>query len=182
MGIPDRRLPVLYARLDGLFAELEAYPGLSPRHIASLRRRLPEFKQLCQQLYAFPIPAALEHGDLWWGNIFIHEQSPIFFDWSDASLTHPFFGLAMLLQEDLAHVFDEADLNAIKRSYFVTFRGFGSEAVLDKAMAMAKTLAPLHFASHYHDLILPQLAARWELENMVPYFLNKLRSADEVGA
>lgn len=42
---------------------------------------------------------------------------------------------------------------------------------LQAAFALARTLAPLHFAIRYQRDILPYMEARWEMERMISYFL-----------
>ncbi|HYN90239.1 MAG TPA: hypothetical protein VER55_17010, partial [Ardenticatenaceae bacterium] len=43
-----------------------------------------------------------------------------------------------------------------------------------QAFELSQRLAPLHHALFYHQLILPNMEIRWEMENMVPFFLKML--------
>jgi hypothetical protein len=39
---------------------------------------------------------------------------------------------------------------------------------------MAQSLSAVHNALTYHQWILPQIEAQWEMEKMIPFYLRKL--------
>jgi hypothetical protein len=45
---------------------------------------------------------------------------------------------------------------------------------VQSAFALARVLAPLHFAITYQRDTLPHMESRWEMERMVPYYLAAL--------
>ena len=59
-----------------------------------IRSVLPELEKEAGFLESSIIPIGLEHGDLDSGNVFIQCDKPIFTDWSDSSISHPFYTLA----------------------------------------------------------------------------------------
>ncbi len=98
LGIPDCRLealPGLYAQLlndaDSLMVGQEK--GLSADEFAQLQSLAPRFARICADLAAYGLPASLDHGDFHDGNILLRGERITFFDWGDASLTHPFVSL-----------------------------------------------------------------------------------------
>lgn len=60
----------------------------------------PEYADRCAALSGGPVPASLEHGDLHPGNIFAahHDTAPVFFDWGDSTVGHPFASMLVTLR------------------------------------------------------------------------------------
>ncbi len=106
MGLPDRRL----ARLPGLLEDLLAScaPGVPGSRAAQLReavlRRMPALERCCRALGGSEYAAGLDHGDLHTGNVLVKGDSSRIADWGDASVTHPFCSLGVLLETALAEV------------------------------------------------------------------------------
>lgn len=91
-SVPDRTLPrwpELYADLAG--SELP----LAPAELERLRRFSPRFRELCEELAAFGVPAAVQHDDLHHRNAFVDGDLLRIVDWGDASLSHPFVSLVV---------------------------------------------------------------------------------------
>lgn len=58
-----------------------------------------------------------------------------------------------------------------------TLRCLGTAAARDellRAFALARRVGPLHLALLYHHILLPNMEARWEMENMVGFYLKML--------
>ena len=51
----------------------------------------------CHELAASGVPDSLEHGDLSADEVILGEMGPVFLDWSDGSITHPFLSVAAFL-------------------------------------------------------------------------------------
>ena len=91
-GVPDRGLE----RWPGLFDELIASPlPLLPAEAARLRAYTPRFVELCGELAAYALPAAIQHDDLHHKNAFVDGESLRIIDWGDASRSHPFVSLVV---------------------------------------------------------------------------------------
>jgi hypothetical protein len=134
---------------------------MTAAQIARLRAIAPDLHAACAELAALGIPETLEHGDLWGTNIFLADDSGStfrFHDWSDSSLSHPFFSLLLTLHDVELAFPDMPDARDRLRDAF----------------AMAQRLAPLDHALLYHRRILPAMRAKWEMALMLPYFAGML--------
>jgi aminoglycoside phosphotransferase (APT) family kinase protein len=105
LGCPDLRLDQLTAEMERLFAAAPDYlrglkNALSPEEHAALHARAGMFRDPAAALAEYVIPPSLEHGDLHAGNIRVGDEGPLFYDWSGACVTHPFFGLSDLIADD----------------------------------------------------------------------------------
>jgi hypothetical protein len=126
--------------------------GLTVDEVATLRARAPELVAACHLLAAGGVPDSLEHGDLTADEVILGEMGPVFLDWSDGSITHPFLSAASLLvDEDAA---DEA-----VAGYLGPWIGAGVVTDADgrTLLAQARKVLPLHLAALYADRILPAL-------------------------
>ena len=98
LGIPDHRpraLPALYSELltDTESLMIDQEKGLTSGEFQQLQSLTPRLEQICTDLTAFGIPDSLNHGDFHDGNVLINDGRITFFDWGDASVTHPFVSL-----------------------------------------------------------------------------------------
>ncbi len=73
--------------------------GLSPEQREALAALTPRLHELCAELDGYGLPPAIEHGDFWAGQIIAGPQGFTFLDWSDSSISHPFFSLLLFLIE-----------------------------------------------------------------------------------
>lgn len=108
-------------------------------------------------------------------NIVINNGIPIFFDWSDASITHPFFSLLLLFDDSPAALMAPPQQNQrLRAAYLSPWQVYESMERLEQALELAEQLAPVHHALLYHLMILPNMEAKWEMVNMVAYYLRML--------
>ncbi len=101
--LPDRRLELLPIEYERLLAspnlhELFRVGGLPDEEVAWLHEKQALFAEQVGKLCAIKIPPSIDHGDLHDGNIFFDGETLRFFDWGDASLTHPFISLIVPLR------------------------------------------------------------------------------------
>jgi hypothetical protein len=144
--------------------------GLSAAEATALRDRLPELIDTCRDLAASGVPDSLEHGDLSADEVILGEMGPVFLDWSDGSITHPFLSAASLLGHvaALGHADDVDDLVA---AYLGPWLGAGlgiDEAGGRRAMAAARLVLPLHITALYAGRILPALGGAPDPARVVP--------------
>lgn len=179
LGVPDRNVDQLAAQAERLMQDLP--DALSQQEQTQLRRALPTLRTLCFELTDHNIPLSLGHGDLWPSNIAVNPQGQtLIFDWSDSTVTHPFFDLAFFLQhieQDLPDVPDARQ--RLRDAYLDCWTRYEPLANLRRAYALASVLGPLHQAITYQRYILPAMeqAVRWEMANMLPFLLRQVLTA-----
>jgi len=99
LGCVDRRLVWLAAQIRELLADDATLAGLEDREVATLRALGPKLEAACLDLSETGIPEALVHGDLHLSNVALLDGHYVFFDWTDAGVTHPFFDLIDVFRE-----------------------------------------------------------------------------------
>lgn len=109
-GVPDRRPVRLPDDYEALVAgELP----LPPDEVALLRDFAPRLRELCAELDAFGVPAAVQHDDLHGNNLYPHTGGTRILDWGDSSVAHPFF----LFPQIFRHV-DPSWQEPLRAAYF----------------------------------------------------------------
>jgi hypothetical protein len=150
--------------------------GLTAAEATALRDRVPELVAACRDLAASGVPDSLEHGDLSADEVILGEMGPVFLDWSDGSITHPFLSAASLLAHPVAlGAADEID--GLVASYLGPWLSAGlglDEAGGRRAMANARIVLPLHVSYLYADRILPALGGPSDMARIVPEALRAI--------
>ena len=170
MGCIDRRLPWLRGQVEALFADEVTREILKEGELEKLVAHVPLYLEMCDELATLPVPETLLHGDLHLGNVAYKGGRYIFFDWTDASVGHPFF--------DLIVVHNERDAERKGRSLAASlqsWRAWGDEQVLQRTWRVATPLCFLHHAVSYLYILrnLPA-AKRCELDDGLRFFWQKL--------
>ncbi len=150
-GTPDRRLSLLpqqYHQLiqDVQVLQIDSDEHLSTEELRQLQRLVPRVHELCAELANYPLPTTLHHGDLHDGNIFLLHGKPIFFDWGDASLTHPFVSLrTVFVSVENSFNLPEggADNFPFRDAYLEQWTQFAPYPDLLQAFRLAQRIAPL---------------------------------------
>ena len=164
LGIPDYRLavlPALYSQLltdeDSLMIGQEK--GLTTAEFERLLILAPRFEQICADLAAFGIPESLDHGDFHDGNVLVKNGGITFFDWGDASVTHPFVSLrtwfvSMEIALDLEDFAPPtSEMLALRDSYLARWEGFASKERLLEAYHLSRPAASIVKALLWHNTI-----------------------------
>ena len=164
LGIPDYRLavlPALYSQLltdeDSLMIGQEK--GLTTAEFERLLILAPRFEQICADLAAFGIPESLDHGDFHDGNVLVKNGGITFFDWGDASVTHPFVSLrtwfvSMEIALDLEDFAPPtSEMLALRDSYLARWEGFASKERLLEAYHLSRPAASIVKALLWHITI-----------------------------
>ncbi|GHJ46801.1 phosphotransferase [Catellatospora sp. TT07R-123] len=97
LGVPDMRPARLPGHLAALLADPLVHATVSPEQSAALHAHQPEFARVCARLAESPVPASVQHDDLYDGNVLVGDGYR-FFDWGDASVAHPFGVLLVALR------------------------------------------------------------------------------------
>lgn len=182
LNIPDRRLGRMVEMIDPLIASCERMlsrgpSGLSESEVTSLRSLSMPLKLMCARLAQFAVPHTLVHGDLG-GNILIKDSGYIFFDWTDACISHPFFEMATIsaayFDESVLKDNPDADIR-LRDAYIEPWTAYRPIDVLIEAFEASRPLGALHQAMTY-TWILTNISAdaRPELEGGLLHWVRQL--------
>ena len=139
------------------------------------------------RLQTIGVPLSLEHGDFRAANILCNDShSCRIIDWSEAVISHPFFSLAQLLdEEDYAQDLCSAVQikGQIALAYFNPWLDAGFEkAHLEEALHLARLLMPIAKGIERRERLIPSLADATSWTFSVTYwvrrFLLRLDSTD----
>ncbi|CAA9213868.1 MAG: hypothetical protein AVDCRST_MAG52-245 [uncultured Blastococcus sp.] len=161
LGVPDTRPAHLPGQVDDLVADDEAQltgrpGGLEP----AVRRRLVADRdavvRACRELADGGLPATVQHDDLHDANVFVSGGRYRFFDWGDASLSHPFLSLLVALRmAGRALELPDGDpaLHRLRDAYLEPWSAYGSPAELRAQCDLALRVAPLARALTWRRLL-----------------------------
>ena len=183
MGVPDRSIRRMVDLIDPLIAVSTQMlagrtEGLSNDEIDALQGLSMRLKFMCAQLADFKIPHSLVHGDLG-GNIIVNDSGDlVFFDWTDACISHPFFDMATMAStvfDDNVFKGDESVAIRIRDAYLQPWMKYEPMDRLIQAYDASKPLGALHQAMSYM-WILTNIAedTRWEVEIGLPTWIRTL--------
>lgn len=134
-------------------------------------------KTTCAALADYRVPYSLEHGDFHDRQIIMTDTGPMYYDWSDCSVSHPFFSLHLFFAfQDFENCLpDIPDVQArLRDAYLAPWTVYESMERLRAAFELAQHITPVHTALLYHRIILPGMEQRWEMHYMIPWFLKSL--------
>jgi hypothetical protein len=183
MGVTDRRLKKLQTRAKALLDDTDALrtargEGLSDAEIERLRGLAPRLFRDCERLVSFTLPPVLENSSLFAGDTISGAPGMLFPDWTDAAISHPFFGIqlpgALSLSSVRGPAASPAQRSRLREAYLQQWVEFEPPDRLIEAFELAQVLAPLHYAVTLHQFGLPNAETQWEVEVSMPYFLRVL--------
>jgi len=180
LGILDRRLKVLPGLFQSLLQDKDALlldqeKGLSQQDYRRISESIPCFASMCLQLAELGIPESLHHDDFHDGNIFYQTGRPVFFDWGESCLAHPFFSMLVGLRS-IAYRFEwdakAPELNQLRDRYLSEWKNFANPDELQKAFSLAQRIGMVNRALTWH-LVVSNLegADREEYADSVPGWL-----------
>ena len=204
LGCPDRRLPGLADQMEQLLDDSTLLrsgrpAGLGGEEVEAIRAMLPDLRRKAQRLAQIKLPQTLEHGDFWPGQVLIVDDEepipvqnggrsparrpsaprshPVFIDWSDCSIAHPFFSLNFFddIMQMEGYLPDVPNLRErLRNAYLGPWTVYAPLADLVEAFELARPLAAIHNALIYQQSILPGVEQGWEMHYMPAFFLKKL--------
>ena len=171
IGCLDRRLHVLLEQIEPLFGDEAVLALLSADEIDRLRALVPRLKRMCEELASYDVPYSLVHGDLHSGNI--TGESLLFFDWTDACITHPFLDLCPVMS-DVEYDLPEGR-EPVLEVYLSQWLAYEPMERLRSMWRLAEPLGALHQAvSYQHILATLEPTSKQELIWGVPEWLGRL--------
>ncbi len=163
LGIPDHRLAALPALYEELLADETSMMvgqerGLTAGDFEKLQNLKPRFEGICKDLAAFGIPETINHGDFHDGNVLVKNGRITFFDWGDASVTHPFVSLrTFFVSIEISLNLDDysftPEMAALLDLYLEPWQTFASKDELLKAYRLSKPVASIVKALQWHTTI-----------------------------
>lgn len=179
MNVPVRGMNWIAERMEVFLGEddnlTQGERPLNEDEIAKLRSAIPQLKESINALKDCPIPETLEHGDLWAGQVIVHDGRIIITDWSDSAISFPFFSLVFFLTDIESILADYPDAKTIfEDAYLGQWLDFGELSTLREILASANLITNLYMALTYHYGILPDMGQKWEMHNMIAYHMRQL--------
>jgi hypothetical protein len=174
LGCRDRRLERLVGQVAPLLADTAVLRSrhsnaLSEGEVNQLRALESQLPVLCERLAEHRIPATLEHGDFHSGNIMVTEPNLLFFDWTDGSVSHPFFSMFTLLEEgDI----EKEERERLRDIYLDAWTDRAPMEGLREAYDLAQTLGALYHALSYYWIVQnTEPSSLWQWEDVPAYYL-----------
>lgn len=183
LGCPDKSIGRILTEIDDLVSDRDSLQlggapgGLTDREIESLHDRAPCLKSMLTDMTSYRVPHGIEHGDLWGAQIIRRDGAPVFIDWSDCSVSHPFFSpyLYIMTEEVGAYMSGRPGAADILRdAYLERWTVYEPMHRLRELFELAGRVAGLHFALLYYRIILPSIETKWEWRLMLPFLLRRL--------
>lgn len=187
LGVPDRGLAVLPSRFEELLGNewvlsIDQPDRLTGDEVEHLRQPVPILTETCHDLARYAIPESLDHQDLNDGNIFVGDGHPIFFDCSEASITHPFFSLrTVVVSVELTLGLEEgsAPVEELRDAYIEPWSRYVAREDLLRAFTLAQRLWMIPAAlAWYHILSSLEGREREEHGYTVPWLLKEFLAAN----
>lgn len=170
VGCLDRRLDVLADQFSALLENPLLQTSVNPEELEQLRTLRPNLLEACNRLAALGIPYSLMHGDLHAGNLMYTQGQAVFFDWTDACLSHPFFDLPYLVYS-LSEKFDPHEQKALIQSYVSCWSEYGSPETLEARLPLVRLVSYMHQSVTYARITESlEPLARPDLSNGLPSF------------
>ncbi len=173
MGCPDLRMNRLPELSRALFAAipdlLAGLPGnLTAEELTAVRSLQPEIDALCARAAQYDIPATLVHGDFHGINVVRAADRPLFFDWGDACVSHPFFDAMELLAADDWMPAEENAYDALRDIYLEPWTVYEPMGRLQELYTLLKPLWALAM-SFRHEKALLGMEAVCPLASRLPH-------------
>ena len=168
-GCKDRRLDVLLSQIEPLVNDAIALGPLNLEERQELQQVGPRLRELITELASLPIPYTILHGDLHSGNVIPHNDSFLYFDWTDAAISHPFFDMIYIFRTE-----EETQQNMLREAYLQPWETHYPKGDVRRAWELASALYGFYHAVSYQYIAhgIEELV-RSEL-NFAYYFLRKL--------
>jgi aminoglycoside phosphotransferase (APT) family kinase protein len=132
--------------------------GLTSAEFQQVRNLVPRFEEICLELAGYGIPDSLNNGDFHDGNILLRDGRITFFDWGDATVTHPFVSLrtffvsmeiSLKMEEDYPPPTPE--MVSLLHQYLERWERFAGKEQLLAAYALSRPVASIVKALLWHS-------------------------------
>lgn len=176
MGVPDRRLHIVKAEIEEHLFGMCA-TGLNEEETAAVMALKPELLRMCDDMEGV-VPYSIDHGDLHSANIRYVDDCVVFFDWGDATVTHPFFS-TRVFWNSLDELIESEDewldmVNQFKPYYLAPWTQYASLEALERLSLISDQLACVYRALSWYLYITPNRGNMTESHNKPAQWLQVL--------
>lgn len=147
LGVPR----LLWSRLPSSFDQLVSRDlPLEPGELAAARRLRPRIEARVDELMSAPLRDTIDHADLHHRSVFIRDGRMRILDWGDASVSHPFFSLAVTFHwlREVNGLTPEDPWFARLRDAYLEPWGSGLVPVFETAQRLGKLARALAWLRH----------------------------------
>ena len=163
------RLP---SKVEALVRESAVEELLEPEESKLLRHHLSLVSKYSRRLMDSPVPQTIVHGDFTPHNIAQRNGEPLVYDWTNASISFPFFDMVELLRHREVRTIQ----SQLKTAYLSAWTGCAPLSELEGLWVASEPLGFLFMALHFRAMWGDSLP----LGEPIPYFLRRaLRSIEE---
>ena len=175
LGCLDRRLDRLAEQIEPLLYDGHVRSALNVAEVEKLQALAPQLKTMCAALASYKVPQTLVHGDLHLSNVARQGGKYLFFDWTDACVTHPFLDMIDILREK-----DESAQARLRDRYLALWSDYEPPERLQEMWVMAEPLCALHQAVSYQYIMANvEPVTRQDLAWPFSHFLRKILQSIE---
>ena len=174
-GCANRCLHHLVSDFETVLNESEIWSQIRTSVREDLYQSLPLLHCLCEELASIPVPAGtLVHGDLHAGNIVLQQGHPVFLDWSDGCIAHPFFDAVIFLARagKLSH--EQGACHLLQDAYLTAWQSFASNAQLTQAIHLVEVLGCVHQVVSFKILVGQEEPWKQEMHDGLKYWVKTL--------
>lgn len=147
-GVPDKSAQALPTVLEEILKEpgslIGPEPGLNQGEYDALLARIPQFREWCRRLADIGVPDTLQQDDLTPANVLMPSSQPVFIDWTDGCISHPFASLTYPVRHIMERFRVSADSPEVRRAkdaYLEPWTGTYDRSALQEAEELASRLA-----------------------------------------
>jgi hypothetical protein len=159
-GIRQRPLERLPAYFEALLDDTEMLllgqeRGISEAQLEELRGLVPVVTAACRKLAEYGLPAGLDHGDFHSGNVVFAGGKYIIYDWTDITVSHPFFSLFTLFDSEEIPVRETVPnwQNRLRDVYLEAWTNYAPMERLIEAFEIAYPLGIIVQALNYQWIV-----------------------------
>jgi hypothetical protein len=153
IGCLDRRLSRLSVQFDELLADDAILSFLDPPDRDRLRAAAPTLRAQIAELASLGIPDTLVHGDLHAFNVCLRDGYPIYFDWTDACVAHPFLDLVTFTGESDFLDKTSGARERLHAAYLDEWRDLIPDNALHRAADLIFPIGALHQVVSYQHML-----------------------------